>query len=87
LCPIGLNWKGVSVVDRTPTFFESHSKQSVRTRVFLRYSRKDGQFANHLADKLFARGYTPDFDQSAFDPSHIDSAYQPRTSGGSACSR
>ena len=41
--------------------------------MFLSYSRKDGAFTRRLADALAARGYAPDYDQSAYDPANIDS--------------
>jgi tetratricopeptide (TPR) repeat protein len=61
------------VFDRTQTFPDPETEQSVRTRVFLSYSRKDGPFTSHLANELIERGYEPDFDQSSFDPSNIES--------------
>jgi tetratricopeptide (TPR) repeat protein len=66
-----LNGKVGRVVDRTQTVLDGDS-QSVRTRVFLSYSRKDGSFTNRLATELLGRGYAPDFDQSAFDSSNIE---------------
>jgi formylglycine-generating enzyme required for sulfatase activity len=45
--------------------------QSVKTRVFLSYSRKDDAFVRMLAKALAVRGYDPDFDQSSFDPANI----------------
>ena len=41
-----------------------------KTRVFLSYSRKDDAFTRRLAAALEARGYAPDFDQSARDPAN-----------------
>jgi len=47
--------------------------QPVKARVFLSYSRRDHDFTRRLASALAARGYAPDFDQSARDPTNIDS--------------
>ena len=41
------------------------------TRVFLSYSRKDGDFTARLAVALEARGYTADYDRSPGDPANI----------------
>jgi tetratricopeptide (TPR) repeat protein len=64
---------GRSVSDRPQFVFEPDPVPSAKTRVFLCYSRKDGSFTSRLADKLYDRGFRPDFDQSAFDPTNIDS--------------
>jgi hypothetical protein len=48
------------------------ARSPAKTRVFLSYSRKDGAFTRRLAAALEARGYAPDFDQSARDPANID---------------
>lgn len=58
--------------DATQAFPDGHV-ESVKTRVFLSYSRKDFSFTGRLATELLRRGYAPDFDQSAFDPSNIES--------------
>ena len=47
--------------------------QSVKTRVFLSYSRMDSGFTDRLAEALAEMGYTPDFDRSGYDPANIDS--------------
>ncbi len=47
------------------------SEEPVKTRVFLSYSRKDGDFTRRLAAALEARGYTPDYDRSLADPANI----------------
>ena len=47
------------------------SEEPVKTRVFLSYSRKDGDFTRRLAEALEARGYTPDYDRSLADPANI----------------
>ncbi len=46
-------------------------EEPVKTRVFLSYSRKDGDFTVRLAEALEARGYTPDYDRSLADPANI----------------
>ncbi len=45
--------------------------QSERLRLFISYSRKDGDFVRQLADALTARGYHCNFDQAAYDPDNI----------------
>ena len=47
--------------------------QSVKTRVFLSYSRADSGFTDRLAEALAESGYTPDYDRSVYDPDNIDS--------------
>ena len=47
--------------------------QSVKTRVFLSYSRADSGFTDRLAEALAESGYTPDYDRSVYDPNNIDS--------------
>jgi TIR domain len=49
------------------------SGEAVKTRVFLSYSRKDGEFTQRLAKALEARGYIADYDQSDSDPANITS--------------
>jgi hypothetical protein len=44
------------------------AQQAAKTRIFLSSSRKDEAFTRRLAAALEARGYAPDFDQSARDP-------------------
>jgi hypothetical protein len=46
--------------------------QSVKTRVFLSYSRQDSDFTDRLAEALTQRGYAPDYDRHS-DPANIDS--------------
>jgi hypothetical protein len=46
------------------------AQPTAKTRVFLSYSRKDDVFTRRLAAALEARGYAPDFDQSARDPAN-----------------
>ena len=50
----------------------SGEAEPARTRVFLSYSRKDGDFTRCLAEARAHGGYAPDFDQSARDPANID---------------
>ncbi len=47
------------------------SEEPVKTRVFLSYSRKDGDFTARLAVALEARGYTAYYDRSLADPANI----------------
>ena len=47
------------------------SEEPVKTRVFLSYSRKDGDFTRRLTEALEARGYTADYDRSFADPNNI----------------
>jgi hypothetical protein len=58
---------------RDATGSVDHAAQSVKTSVFLSYSRKDGTFVGRLAEALASRGYAPDYDQSPFDPANIES--------------
>ena len=48
----------------------SSEAKSLKTRVFLSYSRRDAAFTRRLSEALTARpeGYAPDFDQSSCDP-------------------
>jgi hypothetical protein len=48
-------------------------RPAATTRVFLSYSRKDADFTRRLAQALSARGYAPNYDQSARDPANIES--------------
>jgi formylglycine-generating enzyme required for sulfatase activity len=48
-------------------------RQTSGLRVFLSYSRKDGEFTRRLADALAECGYRPDFDQASYDHNYVDS--------------
>ena len=50
----------------------SGEEKAAKTRVFLSYSRKDGDFTRRLAEALANRNFAPDFDQSARDPANVD---------------
>ena len=45
----------------------------MKAHVFLSYSRKDADFTHRLAEALGARGYAPNYDQSARDPANVES--------------
>ena len=47
------------------------SPQSTKLKIFLSYSRKDVEFTCRLADALFERGYSPDFDHATYDPAKV----------------
>ncbi len=59
--------------DQAQTDTVGGTPQSVKTRVFLSYSRQDSSFTDRLAEAMAESSYTPDYDRSVYDPANIDS--------------
>jgi formylglycine-generating enzyme required for sulfatase activity len=61
------------LLDKVQTNAAGGTPQSIKTRVFLSYSRQDSGFTDRLAEALTDRDYTPDYDRAGYDPANIDS--------------